>query len=86
MKAMNYKIVFDKPAQKFLLKQPPEQRKRLLSAIKKLPYAGDIKAMHGYTGYFRLRVGSYRVIYSVDNDVLIICVVNIGNRGDIYKK
>ena len=42
--------------------------------------------MQGYSGYFRLRVGSYRVIYSVDNEVLIICVVNIGNRGDIYKK
>lgn len=83
---MNYKIVFDKPAQKFLLKQPSEQRKCLLSAIKKLPSVGDIKAMQGYAEYFRLRVGSYRVIYSVDNDVLIICVVNIGNRGDIYKK
>lgn len=83
---MDYKILFDKPAQKFLLKQPQDQRKRLLSAIGKLPHSGDIKAMQGFPGCFRLRVGSYRIIFSVDNTVLTVCVINIGNRGDIYKK
>lgn len=76
---MDYKILFDKPAQKFLLKQPQDQRKRLLSAIGKLPYSGDIKAMQGFPGCFRWRVGSYRIIFSVDNTVLTVCVINIGN-------
>ncbi len=83
---MQYEILFDKPAQKFILKQSPEQRIRLLSAIKKLPYEGDIKAMKGYYGYFRLRVGDFRIIYTIENEKLIVRVVNIGNRGDIYKK
>ena len=83
---MCYNILFDKPAQKFILKQSPEQRVRLLSAIKRLPNEGDIKLLRGCPGYFRLRVGDYRVIYTVENDKLIIRIINIGNRGDIYKK
>lgn len=41
--------------------------------------------MLGYDDYFRLRVGDYRVIYTIDNGKLVICVIDIGNRGDIYK-
>ena len=83
---MQYEILFDKPAQKFILKQPQAQRARLLAAINRLPDEGDRKMMRGYPGYFRLRVGDYRVIYTVENEKLIVRVVNIGNRGDVYKK
>ena len=82
---MKYEILIAKPAQKFILKQPAAQRTRLLAAIAKLPEAGDIKSMKGHPGYFRLRVGDYRVIYTVEQERLLVCVVNAGNRGDIYK-
>ena len=82
---MQYNIVFDKPAQKFILKQPQAQRKRLLIAINKLPEEGDTKALKGRPGYYRLRVGDFRVIYTIENEKLIIRVVKIGNRGDVYK-
>ncbi len=82
---MQYEILLDKPAQKFILKQPQFQRERLLAAIKRLPNAGDRKSLKGQPGYYRLRVGDYRVIYTVENERLIVRVVNIGNRGDIYK-
>ena len=83
---MNYKILIDKPAQKFILKQPPAQRERLLKAINKLPNEGDRKSMKGHPDLFRLRVGDYRVIYTVENGQLIVRVISVGNRGDIYKK
>lgn len=82
---MQYKIEFDKRAIKFISKQPKPQRERLFKAISILPLSGDIKAMQGYPGYFRLRVGDYRVIYTVDNNVLIVRIIEVGNRGDIYK-
>ena len=75
----------DKRAVKFIAKQPKPQRERLLKAIYKLPESGDIKQMHGYAGYYRLRVGDYRIIYTADNNVLLVRVIEIGNRGDIYK-
>lgn len=82
---MKYRIEIDKKAVKFIEKQPLSQRKRILSAIYKLPAEGDIKAMQGYNNRYRLRVGDYRVIYTLDNDILLVNVLAVGNRGDIYK-
>lgn len=82
---MPYKILIDKPAQKFILKQPPEQQRRILIAIGKLPDMGDRKPLAGHPGYFRLRVGDYRIIYTVEHEQLIVRVVTVGNRGDVYK-
>ena len=82
---MQYRIEIDKRAVKFIYKQPKPQQLRLFKAIYKLPFVGDIKAMKGYDGFFRLRVGDYRVIYSVNNDILLVQVVEVGNRGDVYK-
>ena len=82
---MSYRIVIERPAMKFLMKQPQDQRERILKAIQELPDVGDIKPMNGYRGLYRLRVGSYRVIYSVENDLLIVRVLTVGNRGDVYK-
>jgi mRNA interferase RelE/StbE len=82
---MKYKIVIEKKAVKFLSKQPKSQQERILKAISLLPDNGNIKPLKGYLGYFRLRVGDYRIIYSIDDNVYKICVVKIGNRGDVYK-
>ena len=82
---MKYQIVIDKPALKFLQKQSPDQRERLLKAIYKLPELGDIKPMSGHANLYRLRVGTYRVIYTIDNNILTVRVLTIGNRGDVYK-
>lgn len=79
------RIQIDKPALKFLVKQPKPQQERLLRAIAKLPEAGDIKPMAGHDDLYRLRVGDYRVLYTVENAILIVRVLQIGNRGDVYK-
>ena len=79
------RIEIDKPALKFLAKQPKPQQERLLRAIYKLPNEGDIKRMAGTDGLYRLRVGDYRILYTVEDTRLVVCVLQIGNRGDIYK-
>ena len=81
----NYKIIIEKPAAKFIRKQPADQQKRILKAISQLPFSGDIKQMKGETGHYRLRVGDYRIIYRAEHDVLTVIVMNAGNRGQIYK-
>lgn len=82
---MTYKIKFKKEALKFLKSQNKSQQIRILNAIYNLPI-GDIKKMSGLTDVYRLRIGNIRVIYEIDNGELIIIVLDIGNRGDIYKK
>ena len=82
---MTYQIVIDKPALKFLQKQPQAQHERLLKAIYALPNNGDIKAMSGHENLYRLRVGTFHVIYTIENQILTVRVLTIGNRGDVYK-
>ena len=82
---MSYRIIYDKPAVKFLKRQPKETQERIISAIHNLPGTGDIKPLAGHANTFRLRVGSYRVISSVGNNVVNGRVLDIGNRGDVYK-
>lgn len=83
---MNYSIQIDRKALKFINKQNHDQKRRILSAIYKLPHSGDIKALASVDGLYRLLVGTYRVIYTVDNDRLVVYVVDAGNRGDIYNR
>ena len=85
------KIRYSKDALKFLSKLDKKSVGRIRDAITGLTYhppVGDIQTMQGYSdGRKRLRVGSWRIIYRHENEetVEIIFVIDIGNRGDIYK-
>jgi len=60
-------------------------KSRIKSALTKLeqePPQGNIKAMSGHEG-FRLRVGSYRILFGIRNDTIVI--TDIGLRGQIYR-
>lgn len=81
-----YQIVLQKPAKKFLDGLPANERRRIVEAIERLPDSGDIKRLQGHSELYRLRVGPYRVIYTVDHDKLVICVAAAGNRGQIYNR
>ena len=85
---MKYQILIEKPAAKFISRLPQNDKERVVRAIGKLPFAGDIKQLRGQKskGFFRLRVGDYRIIYTVDNGCLIIRIVDAGNRGQIYNR
>ena len=85
---MKYKIVIEQPAEKFIVKLPRPDKERILKAIYRLPDEGDIKALKGQKsrGMYRLRVGDYRIIYTVDSGQLIVCVIDAGNRGQIYNR
>ncbi len=75
-------IHYSKQAEKFLKKQNLSTRSRILDAIHGLPM-GDVKKLQGRNGY-RLRVGSYRIIFDKDGNILYI--ERIDNRGQVYKE
>ncbi len=77
-----FQIIYSNKALKFLKKQDKVTQERLVSAIGKLPLEGDIQKLQGTTGY-RLRVGAFRVLFDVNG--IIINIIKIGNRGQIYK-
>ena len=84
-------IKYSKDSLKFLSKLDSKAGARIRAAIHDLtqiPPKGDIKTMQGYSdNRKRLRVGSWRVIYryGIENEIEILFILDIGNRGDIYK-
>jgi mRNA interferase RelE/StbE len=84
-----YKINFTKQAYKSLRRILYDVVTRIrdrLDQIAKDPYAqyANVTKLQNRPGY-RLRVGDWRVIYAVQEDELIIMVLKIGSRGDIYR-
>lgn len=75
------KILYSRQAQKFLKRQDEFTRNRIIRAVNALP-SGDVKKLRGKEGY-RLRVGTYRIIFDRDGNVILI--EKIDNRGEVYK-
>lgn len=84
-------VKYSKKSLKFLSKLNDKSVTRIRAAIQGLtltPPEGDIKPMQGYTdGRKRLRVGEWRILfrYSEQGEIEILFIIEIGNRGDIYK-
>lgn len=85
-----YSVEFLKEAVEELSNIDPIWQKRILNKIKILSadpknLANNIKKLKGkYQEYYRLRVGDYRVIYSQEKDRLVIIIIRIGHRKEIY--
>jgi len=84
-------IKYSRDAIKFLDTQTKKTVERIRQAISKLtlnPPEGDIVSLQGYSdNRKRLRIGSWRIIfkYTKENQIEILLIIDIGNRGDIYK-
>lgn len=60
---------------------------RLAAAIDELaenPRPASAKHLHGPDDVWRIRVGAYRVVYRIEDDVLVVLVLTLGHRRDIY--
>lgn len=86
---MSWSVILSKDAANTLKKVQGSLRQRILEKIKVIaedPYApnNNIKALKGYSQSYRLRVGDWRVIYTLDDGALIVMVLKIGARGGVY--
>jgi len=82
----DYTIYLSKKAQKQLDKIPDKEAYAVLERIQKLskdPRPSGVKKLKGRNGY-RVRQGNYRIIYEIQDDILVIDVIAIGHRKDIY--
>ncbi|ODH01208.1 addiction module toxin RelE [Nostoc sp. KVJ20] len=85
---MSYEVKFSKGAKKQFRKLPLDVQQRIQTKINDLaiePRPNGVKKLQGDDNSYRLRVGDYRVIYEVVDDVLIVTVIKIGHRSNIYK-
>lgn len=81
-------IRYSKKALKYLLKLQPKLRDRIRNTIRKIADGNtqglNIVAMQDVDA-FRVRIGDHRVIYEINDDELVLIVIKIGARGDVYK-
>jgi mRNA interferase RelE/StbE len=83
-----YKLIFTKAARRTLRKIPHDLAQRIRAKVVEIaadPYAQhrNVTKLQNLSG-FRLRVGDWRVIYEIHDDELVVVVLKIGSRGDIY--
>ncbi|MDD5094174.1 MAG: type II toxin-antitoxin system RelE/ParE family toxin [Dehalococcoidia bacterium] len=82
-----YEIVLRRSVLKDLEPIPGKDVKRILSAIESLaenprpPQSCKLSSQEKY----RLRCGVYRILYFVEDDRLIVCIVKVGHRKDVYR-
>ena len=83
----NYKILIKPSAIKELNKIPPKELPKITERIQALaedsrpPGYEKLAAKNAY----RIRQGSYRIIYTIEEDKLIIIVIKVGHRRDVYR-
>ena len=84
-----YRIEISHTAEKQLKKLRQEDQRRVVKAMVSLgndPYPKGSRKLTGYDDVFRIRVGEFRILYSVSAKKLIIIILKIGQRKDVYRK
>jgi mRNA interferase RelE/StbE len=84
-------IAFRRAAEKALDRLPAARRRQIVSRIERLAFDParrrlDIRPLEGAVGLFRLRVGDYRVLFSINEATDMVTIELIRGRGDVYKR
>ncbi len=81
-----YEIIFSNLAKRQLSRLPLEVKNRIGSVIERIKFRpfSFVKRLVG-SKYFRLRVGDYRLILNIQKERLVILVVEVGHRRNVYK-
>lgn len=85
---MAYRIEYKPSAERAFLALPKEVQWRICPRIEALatdPRPPGAKKLRGYEKRWRIRVGDYRVIYEVHDKELLVLIVKIGHRSDVYE-
>jgi mRNA interferase RelE/StbE len=83
-----YSLEVSRSAEKQIKRLPREDQKRVVETILSLaeaPRPRGARRLSGYDDVFRVRVGRYRVLYSVSDTELVIIVLKVGHRKDVYR-
>lgn len=85
---MAYRLEFKPSVVESLAKIPQTDRKRIAKQIDRLadnPRPIGAVKLAGDDDLYRVRAGNYRVIYQIQDQALLVLVVRIGHRGDVYR-
>jgi mRNA interferase RelE/StbE len=84
----SYKVEIKKSAQKEIRKLPKGIREKVVEKIDKLaadPLPSDTEKIKGLESAYRIRQGSYRIVYYVFKSVLLVSVIRVRDRKEVYR-
>jgi len=84
----NYKIELSRSAEKTLKALPKADLKKVVNALEMLaitPFPKGCRKLSGYASLFRVRIGLYRIIYEIEEQIITIKILKIGHRKDVYR-
>ena len=58
---------------------------KIVPSSRRIQRPSGVKKLKGSPELWRVRVGDYRIVYSIADDILVVLVVKIGNRRDVYR-
>jgi mRNA interferase RelE/StbE len=85
---MKYRIEFSPTAESQFKKLPKEVQVRLKHRIDNLaekPFPRGVKKLSAQENFYRLRIGDYRIIYQVQGKALLVLILKLGHRKNIYR-
>ena len=88
MSSLRYEVILSPKAEKQLDALPKPIQRRIAEAAEGLetnPRPHGVKKLEGADNLWRIRVGDYRLVYTIEDDRLIVLVVKIGHRREIYR-
>ena len=86
---MRYEVTLAPAAARQLRKLDPHVRRRVQAAIELLaedPRPPTATRLVGGAGEWRVRTGDYRIVYEIQHDQLLVLVLNVGHRREIYQR
>ena len=85
---MSYSIEWKSSAKKELRRLPGQVISKIIAAVEKLPndlHPIGSRKIIGTEHTYRQRIGDYRIVYSIESNCLVIEVIRVGHRKDVYK-
>ena len=85
---MRWQLRIEPRAEHELLSLPDDARRRVFRRIDRLqvePCPAGCRKLAGREGVYRIRVGDYRIIYQIEDAALLVLVIAVGHRRDIYR-
>lgn len=86
---MKYEVSLLPSAKRDLEKLPQQLQKRIIATLLSLkdePRPHGIKTLEGVKGAYRIRVGDYRIIFTIRDNILLVLVMTIGDRKEVYAR
>ena len=86
--AENYHVELSPQAARALRKLDRQVQRRIIGALillKDTPRPPASKALVGHPGFLRVRVGDYRIVYTVEDEKLVVLALKVGHRRDVYR-